>query len=121
MKIILADDLSEVRSGLRMLLEHEIVTDKIDEAADLESLISKVKEGRHDLILLDWELDKKKVPGIVSVIKMLSPNTGVIALSSRPEALKSAVEAGVDAFVSKGEHPDKLLKAINNMIKKHPC
>jgi len=117
MKIILADDLSEVRSGLRILLEHEITIDKVDEAADLESLITKVKEGGHDLILLDWELDKENVPGIIPVIKMLSPNTGIIALSSHPEALKSAMKAGVDAFVSKGEHPEKLLKAINNMFK----
>lgn len=121
MKIILADDLDEVRSGLRILLEQEIVTDKIDEAENLESLTSKVKEAKYDMVLLDWELDKKKVPGIIPVIKSLNPNTKVIALSSRPEALKSAMEAGADAFVSKGEHPEKLLKVIDNILKTHSC
>ncbi len=121
MKIILADDLNEVRSGLRILLEQEIIADKIDEAENLEILIAKIKETKYDLVLLDWELDKKEVPGIIPVIKLLNPNTKVIALSSRPEALKSAMEAGADAFVSKIEHPEKLLKAIDNMFETHSC
>jgi DNA-binding NarL/FixJ family response regulator len=36
----------------------------------------------------------------------------VIALSGRPEARRAALDAGVDAFVSKGDPPERLLSML---------
>jgi DNA-binding NarL/FixJ family response regulator len=40
------------------------------------------------------------------------PGLRVIALSGQPEASKASLEAGADAFVSKGDPPEQLLHAM---------
>ncbi len=43
----------------------------------------------------------------------------VVALSGRPEARQAALDAGVDAFVSKGDPPELLLKAMDKCKNKN--
>ncbi len=112
MRILLADDQSEVRLALKILLGQEMGLEIVDEAAELNSLLIKAKESRPDVVLLDWELANLRISDIIPVFRCLFPELRIIALSGRPEAAKSALDAGVDAFVSKGEHSEKLLEAI---------
>lgn len=115
MRILLADDQPGVRLALKILLGQEAGLEIVEEAAELASLIIKVKESRPDLILLDWELSNLRVADLIPVIHRLFPDLRIIAMSGRPEAAKSAMAAGVDAFVSKGENSEKLLEAIAKM------
>lgn len=115
MRILLADDQKEVRSSLRILLEHELDSCEIDEAADLSSLIIKTKENNPNLIMLDWELTNLPITDIIPALKYLSPSVGIVAMSSHPEASRTALAAGADAFVCKGEQPEKLLKTLRNL------
>jgi DNA-binding response OmpR family regulator len=68
--------------------------------------------ARYDLVLLDWELPGLMV-GSPSVLREGRPALTVIALSGRPEARRAALAAGVDAFDSKANPPERLLEAIN--------
>ena len=113
MRILLADDRLEVRLALRILLEQETGLEIVEEAGELDSLMIKVKESRPDLILLDWELSNLRVSDLIPVFRKRFPDVRIIAMSGRPEASKSAISAGVDAFVSKGENSEKLLAAIS--------
>ncbi len=115
MRILLADDQKEVRSSLKMLLEHEFDSVDIAEASDLSSLIIMAKENNPDLILLDWELAYLRISDVIPALRYLCTNLKIIAMSSYPEASKSAVSAGVDAFISKGEQPEKLLDTIRKI------
>ncbi|NLK87249.1 MAG: response regulator transcription factor [Clostridiaceae bacterium] len=115
MKILIADDQSEVRYALRVLFEQQDRFFVVDEAWDMDSLFSKVGRGKPDLLLLDWELSNRGMAIAAARIRELVPGMGIIALSSRPEAEKNAIAAGVDAFVSKGDNPDKLLSTINSL------
>lgn len=115
MRIILADDQKDVRSGLKVLLEQETGADIVGEVAELGSLLAEVKRVNPDLVLLDWELANLKVSDIIPVLRLICPGLKIIALSVRPEAEKTAAAAGVDAFVSKGDHPGKLLDAIHSI------
>lgn len=112
MRVILADDQIEVRLALKILLEQESGLDIVGEADELGSLLIKTEECRPDLMLIDWELSNLRVSDIIPVLRYLQPKLRIIALSGRPEASSAATAAGVDAFVSKGENPDKLLEAI---------
>ncbi len=118
MRIILADDQFEVRSGIKILLGQESDVDIIGEAEELGSLLTQTKERNPDMVLLDWELSNLKVSDIIPVLRMLHPDIKIVALSSRPESLNSALAAGVDAFVSKGDQPEKLLDTIRGFQKK---
>lgn len=115
LKILIADDQSEVRHALRILLEQESGSFEIDEAADIESLFSQSESKKPDLLLLDWELSGRGMADVVARVRKLVPGISIIALSSRPEAEKSAAAAGVDAFVSKGDNSDKLRSAIYSL------
>jgi DNA-binding NarL/FixJ family response regulator len=118
MRILLADDQKEVRSALRILLEHEAGFSIVDEAAEIRGLIIKAGEVKPDLVLLDWELSNLRVSDIIPLLRVICPELKIVALSGRPESSKAALEAGADAFVSKGDQPEVLLEAIRQLRKK---
>ncbi len=115
MKILIADDQPEVRYALRVLLEQENKAHEIYEADDTGSLFYESESAKPDLLLLDWELSNRGMAETVARIRELVPGISIIALSSRPEAQKNAMAAGADAFVSKGDNPDKLLLAVHSL------
>ena len=124
MRVLVADDQTAVRSALRRLLKEEPGLSSVDEAVRVEGLLVKAMVTRPDLVLLDWEL-----PGLPTVeqtrcrfldsLRALDTHPKVIALSGRPGARRAALDAGADAFVSKGDPPERLLTAIR-MINKGP-
>jgi DNA-binding NarL/FixJ family response regulator len=115
MKILIADDQAEVRSALKVLLEQETEMDIISEVKDLDSLLSRTGSDQPELILLDWELSGKSMIRIIPMLRQLVKGLKIIALSVSPEAARAAAEAGVDAFISKGENSDRLLKVISTV------
>ncbi|WHH57891.1 response regulator transcription factor [Petroclostridium sp. X23] len=115
MRILLADDEKYVRSAVRIILEQQSGLNIVGEAAELDGLIEQISEKKADLVLLDWELPDSSISGVIPMLRKLSPNLKIIAMSSRPEASKAALTAGVDAFVSKGDQPERLLEAIRNI------
>ena len=114
MHVLLADDQSKVRSALRLLLEQQPGIHILGEAVDTMGLLDWVKTACPDLVLLDWELPGLEANRLLPTLRELCPRLKVIALSGRPEARRAALDAGVDAFVSKGDPPERLLAAVND-------
>ena len=114
MRVLLADDQTKVRSALRLLLEQEPGLSVVGEAAEAEDLLVQVEVTQPDLVLLDWELPGLRTDDRLSVLRALCPQLKVIALSGQPEARRAALSAGADAFVSKGEPPERLLAALED-------
>jgi len=114
MHILLADDESKVRSALRLLLEQHPGLSVVGEAADAGELWGQVQATCPDLLLLDWELPGQQPAELVPAVRRCCPRVSVIALSGRPEARQAALAAGADAFVSKGDPPDRLLAALDS-------
>ena len=122
MRVLLADDQSKVRSALRLVLEQQPGVSILGEAVDVTGLLDWVKAACPDLVLLDWELPGLEADnpstgsgqGLLPTLRELCPRLSVIALSVRPEARRAALDAGVDAFVSKGDPPERLLAAVND-------
>ena len=112
MRVLLADDRARVRWALRVLLEQQPGVHIVGEAVDAEGLLAQAEAGRPDLVLLDWDLPGLHADGALSAWRTICPGSYVIALSGRPEARQAALAAGADAFVSKGDPPDRLLAAI---------
>jgi len=124
MRILLADDQPRVCSALRLLLEQEPELEVVGEAAEGETLLAQVASLHPDLVLLDWELPdaggagamRSGEPGsgarLSALLRQLYPGLWVVALSGRHEARRDAQAAGVDAFVSKGDPPERLLEAL---------
>ena len=109
-RVFLAEGQPQVRSALRLLLDHEPEITVVDEAASGRELLTQAPATRADLFLVAWDL-----PGLTPLsirqLRALCPQGRIVALSGRPEARDRALGAGVDVFVSKGEPPDVLLAA----------
>jgi DNA-binding NarL/FixJ family response regulator len=115
MHILLADDQAEVRSALRLLLEQEPGIAVVGEAAEAGMLLTQEAACLPDLVFLDWELPGSQATKLLRVLRSRS-HLIVIALSGRPEARQAALDAGADAFVSKGDPPEQLLATLYAVI-----
>ncbi len=120
-RILLADDDPAICSALRLLLEQEAGLSVVGEAAAASSTRQQVAYLRPDLLLLDWELPGATGTGLLDRLHADVPAMRIIALSSRPEARPAALAAGADAFVSKGDPPDRLLAAIRGLFPSRCC
>ena len=100
---------------MRALLEQRPGLDIVGEAADAKSLIAQVGSSCPDMVLLDWNLRGLTADSLLT-LRCACLGMYVIALSSRPEEREAAMEAGVDAFVSKVDSPERLLATINNYV-----
>jgi len=112
MRVLLADDQAMVRSALRLLLEHKLGVEILGEAVDATGLLDWVNVVCPGLVLLDWELPGLPSSALLPLLHAHCPDLRVIALSSRPEMRQAALDAGADAFVSKGDPPESLMRAI---------
>jgi DNA-binding NarL/FixJ family response regulator len=111
-RILLADDQPQVRSALRLLLEQEIPALIVGEAETLDDLLSRRPAQSPEAILLDWELPGLSPATGLPAIRRAYPLAQIVALSSRPEARQTALQAGADRFVCKGDPPERLLAAL---------
>ena len=112
MHIVIADDQPQVRSALRLLLSNEQDVTVVGEAGDAAKLLELVAELQPDLVLLDWELPGQDNSTTLAGLQAARPGLTVIALSGRPEARRTALIAGANAFVSKGDPPERLLAEL---------
>jgi DNA-binding NarL/FixJ family response regulator len=112
MDILLADDQPHVRSALRLLLEQDAHARIVGEVGTVQDLLSCAGQVAPDAILVDWELPGLSPVEGISSMRRAYPQARIMALSSRPEARQAALQAGVDAFVSKAEPPERLLAEL---------
>ncbi len=114
MRVLVADDKLEVRSALRLLLEQLPGVSVVGEATGTDSLLVQASALCPDLVLLDWELRGLHAAELLPGLRARCPRLSVIVLSSRPENRRPALANGADAFVSKGDAPEQLLKAVSD-------
>jgi DNA-binding NarL/FixJ family response regulator len=112
MRILLADGESNVRYGLRVLLEERAELEVVGEAADAKDVLAHMEAACPDLVLLSWELPGLMGADPLPILRSICDDLYVIVLSGRPEARQAALDAGANAFFSKVESPEQLLAAI---------
>jgi len=112
MRILLADHESNVRYGLRVLLEERSEFEVVGEAADAEDLLAQIEAACPDLVLLSWGLPGPEGTNLLAALRSICDDLYVIVLSGRPEARQAVLDAGANAFISKVESPERLLAAI---------
>jgi DNA-binding NarL/FixJ family response regulator len=112
MDVVLADDQAEVRSALRLILEDQQGLHVSSEACRADELLRAVEDVRDGVVILDWELPGLQTTDLLRVLAATRPDLKVIALSGRLEARRAALDAGADAFVSKCDPPEELLRVV---------
>ena len=117
-RILVADGDARVRSALNTLLQQEPTHIVVRESGDLGSLAVQLKQFRPDLVLLDWELPGRPAAALLFALHGLDYLPKVIVLSARPESEIDALAVGADAFVCKGDPPERLLDSFRTVVRR---
>jgi two-component system, NarL family, invasion response regulator UvrY len=118
LRILIADDHTVVRKGLRQILMDEFSTAAIEEVADAEALINKVMTAQWDVVISDLSMPGRSGLDALQQIKLSHPNLPVLILSIHSEeqyALR-ALKSGASGYLSKDTAPDELVKAVQLVL-----
>jgi two-component system invasion response regulator UvrY len=118
LRILIADDHTVVRKGLKQILLDEFPNARIEEVADAESLIKKVMQDKWDIVVSDLSMPGRSGLDALQQIKLSYPDLPVLILSIHPEeqyALR-ALKAGASGYLSKDTAPDELVKAVQKVL-----
>jgi YesN/AraC family two-component response regulator len=90
---------------------------EICEASNGREAVQLVGELQPDLVLMDVRMPEVDGLQATMQVKTQWPGIKVIVLSMYTEYRDQALAAGADAFVSKGEAPDKLLDLLSMVMR----
>jgi two-component system response regulator DesR len=108
-RVYLADAKSEERSALRLLLP-DLNMEVVGETADWNTTLANAPASGLDMLLVDWELLPVDL-GVQALaeLRLACPRAVVVVLISHLDARQqAALSAGADAFISKGETPERV-------------
>lgn len=113
-RILIADDHSVVRQGLRMFLglDHEL--DVVGEATNGAEAIDLARQLRPDVVLMDLLMPVLDGIAATTAIRREIPGTEVLALTSvlEDEKVVGAIRAGAIGYLLKDTEGDELRNAI---------
>lgn len=117
-KVMIADDHSMIREGLKQLLELEGEFEVIEEACDGEDCLDKLKNVKPDILLLDINMPKKNGLDVLQTMKNNNIKIKVLVLTvhNEVEYLLKAVDIGVNGYLLKDSESAELKKAILSVI-----
>src|SRR5437868_9125215 len=114
MRVMLADDHTLLRQGLRRIIESDPELNVVAEASSGTEAISLAEQHRPDVAVMDIAM--KELNGIeaASQIQKCSPETAILILSmfSDERYIMRAVKAGARGYLLKDSVEEDLLKAI---------
>ena len=113
-KIMITDDHSMIREGLKNLLELEGDIEVIAEAEDGEDCLNKLLTVKPDVLLLDINMPKLNGLEVLKKLKERKSKVKVLVLTvhNETEYLMKAVEIGINGYVLKDSESSELKKAI---------
>ncbi len=112
MQVLIVDDQPRARQSLRTLLATWPRVKGVREAANGRQAVRLVEESLPDMVLMDVRMPEMDGLEATRIIKARWPRVTVILLSMYSSYEADALIAGADAFVSKGESPDRLLDTL---------
>jgi two-component system, NarL family, response regulator NreC len=115
-RILLADDHSVVRQGVRMMLEREGF-EIIGEAADGMEAVRLAEKTQPDVAVVDLSMPVMNGITAVGQIRKVSPRTKIVLLTMYTDEhhILEALRAGVKACVTKTQAVEHLIVAIKEI------
>ena len=116
-KVVLVDDQSLVREGLRRLLEEDPGIEVVGEASDCDEAIDLIVRLQPHVALLDIRLGRGSGIEVGRAIGRLAPSTRILVLSAYTDShyVSSLVSMGVAGYLTKAASGDELKRAIHSI------
>jgi two-component system, NarL family, invasion response regulator UvrY len=118
MRILIADDHSVVRTGLKQILADAFPAAEFGEAATAQETLALVDQGGWDLLLLDIFMPGRDGLEVLAEVRSRKLPVPVLVLSSAPEeqlALR-VLRAGAAGYLTKQTATEDLLRAVNTVL-----
>lgn len=117
-RIIIADDHSFLREGIKKTIQDEIDMKIVGEAANAGDALSIIKELQPDVAIMDISMPGKSGLDVLKDLKNIKTKSKILILSMHPEdrfAIR-ALKAGAAGYLTKESAPDELVKAIRTVL-----
>jgi DNA-binding NarL/FixJ family response regulator len=117
-RIVIAEDHTILREGLRSLLSSSPDFEIIGEAEDGRMAIQCVEKCKPDLILMDLSMPRMNGMEAISEIKKRFKETKILVLTvhKTEEYILAALKAGADGYVLKDATHAELMMAVKNVL-----
>ena len=117
MNILIADDHSIVRSGLRILIGKDFIAE-IDEAADGNEVTELLKKKKYELAVLDINMPNTNSPQLIEYIRTQQAQIKILIFSMNPEHIyaRRYFKIGVNGFLNKEASDAEMRKAIQTVL-----
>jgi DNA-binding NarL/FixJ family response regulator len=117
MNVLVIDDHSLFREGLRLLLAELGFAIDTQIAGSCEEGLAKLREQPADIVLLDWHMEGLSGAEAMVAIRELVPQARQIVLSGEKSAalVRTAIDNGAVGFIAKDSEPETLLLALNTI------
>ena len=116
-KVLIADDHTVVRKGIKQILSEENDMKVTGEARNSQEVIEKIGKEKFDVLVLDITMPGKSGLEVLNDIKKLQPNTPILILSMHPEeqfAIR-ALRSGASGYLTKDSAPEELVIAVKKI------
>ena len=116
-RVMIVDDHAVIRSGLRMLIEHDQTMNVVAMAGNRLEALRLAASSRPDIIILDLLLGEDDGLAFLPELCQTSPNSRVVVLTGvqNPDSHRLAIRRGAMGIVLKEHAADLLLRAIQKV------
>ena len=121
-RIVIADDHTLMREGLKRIFEGNDEITVVGEAIDGFSVISQVSKGGFDMLLLDLSMPGRSGIDLIRQIRTEAPKLPILVLTMYEEeqyAVRS-IRAGAQGYLTKESAGDQLVNAIKKVASGRP-
>ncbi|OQY07105.1 MAG: DNA-binding response regulator [Desulfobacteraceae bacterium 4572_123] len=116
-RVLLADDHSLVRAGLRRIVEESGDMEVVAEASDGREAIRKTHETLPDVAVIDISMPELDGLEVIAQLQTHNPKLPLLVLTMHEEHqyVIRAIEAGAMGYITKQSAPEQLVKAIRKV------
>jgi DNA-binding NarL/FixJ family response regulator len=117
--ILIVDDHTLFREGLKAIISRNPAYEVVGEAGRGDQAIQMARALRPDLALVDISLPDQSGIDVGQQLRKALPKTAVmmVTMHSKVDYIVSAFKAGATGFVTKDSAPERLLQAIDIVLK----
>ena len=124
-RIVIAEDHTILREGLRALISSQEDLEVVGEAGDGREAVRQVEDLMPDLILMDLSMPKMNGIEAIREIGRRIPQTRILALTvhKTEEFILEVLQAGADGYIPKDASSNELMMAIRSVLmgKRYLC